>query len=700
MLIINHLRNPRDFVNWKTFAVLLFSIFLISSCTSASSEGTQTIQPTVQQTASPTAVPVAYTDLNGLFEARLASGEWTREEGLISMLQLVSGENTGEGFLEGAQILNQSATGILLQARNYLEVGTDETAKEEIQRLLSAMVPSLDALLLYSAPADAKTGRSAGHSAQIDCRTLLRDGFPADRATQCFQLYEEIVDGFLVRIFFPEDWGTDEARRQYLEATREAVSDSIRAYSRLGLVHRTVYVFFTLLEYSSSGDESDLAYASAELALPSAPITNCMVAVYPSGVLAGTEEGMGFFKQTVAHEMFHCYQYWNYPEASMWVPYEENDWWLEGTADYFSNYVYPTVNGEHMYTPSFDDRSPIYSLIEMDYENVVLFQYLANEIGNAGVLRLIESMPTSAGASQADALSAFPDIEELFHNFGRAYFDRQIADTGGGMVPARPLFETITFNETTRNALGPGVDRFVLQRFRLIFPEEHHFAIEVGFEGAEGMNGVRLGGAGAWEPLDSAEFDQSCGSREMILLMTTSAAEGLYHIVLDVAVEAGPGCDECLIGLWELDNASYEAYWNTTPAGEAEGVTYNGVSGVMWGSFSLEGEAKHGWTDFKISYTQEISGIPDQNVAIILNGTGRAAYSVFGDTLNYSDSVSNFGVEVVMNGRIVGSTGISPEDVGGAFTTGPYRYVCTDLTLQFISVDYPQLNELIFLRAE
>ena len=152
--------------------------------------------------------------------------------------------------------------------------------------------------------------------------------------------------------------------------------------------------------------------------------------------------------------------------------------------------------------------------------------------------------------------------------------------------------------------------------------------------------------------------------------------------------------------MWQLDNASYEAYWNATPAGEAEGVTYNGVSGVMWGSFSIDGEAKHGWTDFKISYTQSISGIPEQDVAIILNGTGRAAYLVFGDTLNYSDSVSNFGVEVVMNGRVVGSTGISPEDVGGSFTTGPYQYVCTEDTLRFISTEFPQLNELIWMRAE
>jgi len=681
------------------FAFFIIAVIL-ASCSFAPDASADGEESTPQITPSPTPVPEEYTGLNDLLEARIASGAWTEEEGLTSMLELVAGETTGEEFLAGAQFTSTAATGLILRAQQYLQSGTDDEAKAAMERLLSALVPSKATLDLYSAPAESSAGRSPGHSAQIDCRALQADGFPEDRATQCFERYEaEVAGGNILTIYFPEEWTFEETRDHFIEETQQAVNDSIRAYDGLGLEHRSITVFFTLLG-SSSDSPGSATYASAELALAGAPITNCEVAVYPAAVGLAFYGGAGPYKQTIAHELFHCYQFWNYHAASREVPYEEADWWVEGTAEYFSNTVYQTVNAEYEYLDSFNSRSPTTSLIAMDYENFIFFQYLGNEIGNAGVLQLIEAMPTTPGASQADALSAFPEIEELFHNFGRAYLDGTIMDTGGGAVPGNPVFNReVRFDESVENVIRP-VSRFILQRTKLIFPEERHFVLEVGSEGAEGMNGVRIGSAGVWEVMSPQEFDVSCGVKEMVVLTTTSAPDAQYHLLLDVTVSTGPICDECLLGMWQLDNASYENYWYATPAGEAEGVTYNGVSGVMWGSFSIDGEAKHGWTDFKISYTQSISGIPEQDVAIILNGTGRAAYLVFGDTLSYSDSVSNFGVEVVMNGRVVGSTGISPEDVGGGFTTGPYQYVCTENTLQFISFEFPQINELIFLRAE
>lgn len=684
----------------KIFAFSIAAVIFITSCSSASNTTPTADHEAPQPTPSPTPVPEEFTGLSQLLEERIARGQWTREEGLVSMLKFVAGETSGEDLLAGAKITSNAATGLILQAQQYLQVGTDEESKAEMQRLLSALVPSKATLDLYSASADGSAGRSPGHSAQIDCRTLQASGFPEDRATQCFERYEaEIGGGYFLTIYFPEEWDFEETRDHFIMETRQAVTDSIRVYDGLGLEHRSITVFFTLLG-SSSDTPRSVTYASAREAVTGDPETDCLIAMYPSSIGLAAYRGAGPYKQTLAHEMFHCYQFWNYHAASRVVSYEEADWWMEGTAEYFGNTVYPTVNAEYEYVDSFDNQSPTTSLIAMAYENFIFFQYLANETGNAGVLRLIEAMPTAAGASQADALSAFPDIEELFHNFGRAYLDRAIMDTGGGVVPGNPVFpREVRFNESVESAIQP-VSRFILQRTKLIFPEERHFVLEVGSEGAEGMNGVRLGSAGAWEVMSPQEFDVSCGVKEMAVLTTTSARDAQYHLLLKVTVSTGPICDECLIGLWELDNASYEAYWNATPAGEAEGVTYNGVSGVQWASFSVEGESKYGWTDFKISYTQEISGIPEQDVAIILNGTGRAEYLVFGDTLSYSDSVSNFGVEVMMNGRIVGSTGISPEDVGGAFTTGPYQYVCSEDTLQFISVEYPQLNVLIWLRAE
>jgi hypothetical protein len=690
--------KSRQYVHRKIFAFSIAAILIISSCSPASEQNDAI--PTSQTTAGPTPIPEEYSGLSNLLEARIASGEWTHEEGLVTILEFIAGETTGEEILAGATITSTTATGLILQAQQYLETGTDEAAKIEMQRLLSALVPSKERLDLYSAPANGSAGRSPGHSAQIDCRALQADGFPVDRATRCFERYEaEVGDGKILYIYFPEEWTLEVIRDHFIEETQQAVVDSIRAYGGLGLEHRSITVFFTLLADPTTEPGSS-TYASAELALAGAPITNCEVAIYPAGAGLAYYSGVGPFKQTIAHEMFHCFQFWNYHAASREVPYGEADWWMEGTAEYFSNTVYPTVNAEYEYLDSFNDRSPTTSLIAMEYENFLFFQHLGNEIGNAGVIRLIEAMPTGSGESQADALSAFPDIEELFHNFGRAYLDGTIMDTGGGVVPGNPGFpREVRFNESVENAI-PAVSRFILQRTKLIFPEERHFLLEVGSEGAEGTNAARIGSAGAWEVMSPQEFDVSCGAKEMVVLTTTSAPDGQYHLLLKVTVSTGPICDECLLGLWQLDNASYEAYWYATPAGEKEGVTYRGVSGTMWASYSFDGLVLNGWTDFKIGYTQEISGIPNQDVAITLNGTGQASYLIFGDTLTYSDSISDYEIVIAMNNRVVGTTGVTPESFGGGLGSVPVRYVCTEDTLQFISADYPQLNELIFLRAE
>ncbi|MEX2161649.1 MAG: hypothetical protein WD751_07000 [Anaerolineales bacterium] len=683
----------------KEFAFLIIAGIAITACGSSPTSPSEIPQ---LPTPSPTPIPetVTYTDLDALFEARLESGAWTEEEGLIAMLELIAGKTTGEDFLAGAQVTTQAATGMLLQAQSYLENGQSEATKAEIQSLLNALVPSQATLDLYSQRAESKARRAPGLAKQIDCRTLQAEGFPEDSATTCFLTHELTIGVHTVKVYFPEGWGDDAMRMSYLTETEQAITDSVRAYTGLGLTHKNLTVFFTLLDYSPTGRATDLWYAASGLARDSDPESDCLAAIYPAGTSAGSSRGMGVYKQILAHELFHCYQFWNWNEAAR-VPPTENKWWMEGTAEYFGNTVYPIANAEYEYIPGFDRQSPSRSLLGMDYENFIFFQYLANEIGDEGVLRLIGSMPTAPGASQADALSAFPEIEDLFQNFGRAYLDGQIMDTGGGAIPVSPQFrDLISFDETFRDAIPP-VDRFILRRFKLTFPEERHYEVEVGSEGAEGRNGVSFGVGGEWVPLESSEFDVGCGTQEWELLVTTSAAEGPYHVILDVTVEEGPTCDECLIGLWELDNASYEAYWNATPAGANENVEYGGVSGTMYAIYDEDGFVTNGWSDFTINYTQSFGGTPpDQDFAIILNGVGTARYSVFGESLTYSESLSDYIIVVTMGGSVVASTGITPDAFGGDFSGTPIRYVCTDEMLQFISAEFPQLNELVYRRGD
>jgi hypothetical protein len=68
------------------------------------------------------------------------------------------------------------------------------------------------------------------------------------------------------------------------------------------------------------------------------------------------------------------------------------------------------------------------------------------------VLSLIQSMPAQGtSADQAFHLAAFPNIEALFHQFGRVYIDTKIADACQAMVPTGWLKASPSGRATTRS---------------------------------------------------------------------------------------------------------------------------------------------------------------------------------------------------------------------------------------------------------
>jgi hypothetical protein len=73
------------------------------------------------------------------------------------------------------------------------------------------------------------------------------------------------------------------------------------------------------------------------------PIVVYLPAIQENEQTKGAPDDFGHFMQTIAHEMFHCYQVWNFPEQAD-DAWSVQDWWGEGTANYFSNVVWPKVN--------------------------------------------------------------------------------------------------------------------------------------------------------------------------------------------------------------------------------------------------------------------------------------------------------------------------------------------------------------------
>jgi len=77
------------------------------------------------------------------------------------------------------------------------------------------------------------------------------------------------------------------------------------------------------------------------------------------------------FKNTIAHEIAHCFQNWNFP-AQMKTGSEH--WWDEGTAMYLASTLYPFATpGQAKMVKEFDKLSATTPLTKLDYHTYVFF---------------------------------------------------------------------------------------------------------------------------------------------------------------------------------------------------------------------------------------------------------------------------------------------------------------------------------------
>jgi len=246
--------------------------------------------------------------------------------------------------------------------------------------------------------------------------------------------------------------------------------------------------------------------------------------VFPLGanVLATSNEEV--YKQLVAHEMFHCFQHQNL----VYHPgdYPANRWWVEGTAEHFSNVVYPDVNAEHRFASAFDAGSVNRSLFDMSYENFIFFQYLSGAASNGAIISLIQDMPGLGDVSAQRAyMAGYAGMGELFHDFAQAYLNGEIMDTSGPPMPVSPILnETEPFESRPGSYEHPIEARsFVIRRVVLNFPERTRHALSED-DGDDLTSVSRLPAPGPWALLPS-QIAAGCQDRQIVYLLTATSAD-------------------------------------------------------------------------------------------------------------------------------------------------------------------------------
>ncbi|MEM8529489.1 MAG: hypothetical protein AAGF95_01520 [Chloroflexota bacterium] len=481
--------------------------------------------------------PTTYVDLLGEY---IDTGKWSLEEGLTQILSVITGEQPLATIPEVATVEIYDLTGLLMIVDGYL-ANTDETeTRNEIERLYRLLAPDLTNIDQYSIPdVNGLNVSIADETANLDeiCRTAWYRGFPqSGDPSECFSL-STVGSAPEIRVYTPVFID----KYQYGQHALDAANISSATYKEYGILDDVVITFSPI-------DRQALAHANRKQRnVDGTTRTYCMVTIHPPAL----EEPKLQFQQIVAHELFHCMQFATYGVYDQIISYKDPlshlravGWWLEGTANYFSNEVYPTVDVEHRWLDDFHAASTQSSLIEMSYETTVFFQFLANEFGSQAIIELLpELLPYEAPTKQDQArvfaeldpqrfgFSLYTSMNDLFHDFGRAYLSRTILDTSGLLVP-NGNFEALYTNEKTitqaPDAMNEAINEFTLERTRVTYTEKKRYDQQVSNNDVEVSFGLLASNETdilGWDGTPETVWSACPRDRIYVVLQTTATVD-------------------------------------------------------------------------------------------------------------------------------------------------------------------------------
>lgn len=552
-----HIVNNQSSLIFTPLVVTAFVIILLSLA-ACSDRSEQDMSPTTQAHAPP---PPEL--LDALWQG-VDDGVWTIEEALIAHLQSLA-DNRDLQELYDKPTETEELTALIATARHYVAIGDDPDARERIRQLLDQLTGSPEILRALSAPEPVNgawlnwpswmdvIGKAYAMSAL--CERAVRNAYPAsvtDIGDPCFHYREHRNRHGTHVLYYPARWTDDrDPRLDYVGYAQQAIDDALDAYNPLGSLEPVDIVF---TEGSMGG-----TYAFVDLGefhLRESDDDYCLIHVLQ---LSYDELSANDFRQAMAHEIFHCFQSWNFPRQTWgdgsglrWQ--NITLWWSEGMAEYFSNVVYPHNDFEWRKIGHFDARSPDTPIHHLSYENFLFFQYLGNRFGNSGVIELLRTLPTSGGRDeQGAALANFRDMQTVLHEFGQSYLDRDIRDTGDERpIPVNP--DPGERHEIDAPEFTIETDPLVVHRVQLVFPGTAPKEVIVEEEGTPGRNQVKEGEEAHWRDLPSQVGTGlsvcQAEEREYQLLMTAAAGGNEKYTVrlnLEDLTEGGE----------DLENAAY-----------------------------------------------------------------------------------------------------------------------------------------------
>ncbi len=656
-------------------------------------------------------------DLLELVLVGVGEGAWTEAEGITLALDGVLGRSDPDPGLDPADVIDLGLTSLVRRGSSLLAEGS--LSSSEVAGLESALLffsPTQELLDSISIPApDDVTGRlSSGVEGLVfrdesdvhgfvatpnrqpagvrmpgvpgviapevdrfgatDAECALFAGMGFDERLDigdglvCY-VYEEIyVAANRLRLYFPEPWLLDATRWPLIADTFAAMEKSAETYADVAPVG-SVNIVFSLTDVPPDSEGRRTAASVGEFE-GEAP---CPVVVFPAGV----GQGSAYYQQTMAHEIFHCVQDRKLPNG------DGDVWWVEGSAEYFGNVVYPRANKEHTRTPFFDEHSLTMNPTQMDYENTVFFQYYANRRGGPpGVWTLLGTL--SAGADGLGTLAEVSGMGDLWQEFVVAFVADAILDPGGGTVGGSTKFN----RRVAVDAVGPvtlEAPRMVATRYVLEFDQEkrfvqnqlptpQHAAIKEGQEGQQQ----------AWSRLPD-EVRSKC-DKSLDYVVVTTSVDGNANFVNEVTQVDTAQCDPCLLGPWQMQTNSFEQYMREVFTSIAGGMELTLViDGNYFFEFDDAGEIIATRDNLKIGMVAGGFAAPSTKIS----GVEIGVYTTDGQSLTIS-GLGGFADVQIGGGGATSSVIMDPNG-------GTASYTCEDDVFTILDSSY---GPLVFDRID
>lgn len=536
-------------------------------------------------------VQVRPADLLEAVAAGVDAGRWSEPEGIVRALEGAVGAAETVPGLAAEDVEEAGLTGLARRAADLAaDPATPEPDRAALIAALRFVTPTQDALDAISAPgpsaspslAPAGAGAAVVRVAAVDldapseggCGEVATRGFSPklDTNDTCYTHVQDVILGHRLRVYHPVGWRDDPARMALVGTTLDGLATSTVVYDELATVG-DVNAVFSLTD----GGAALASQAYFDLA------EACPITIFP----AASTDGDAVYLQTLAHEVFHCVQDRTFKKTS---PYVSHKWWLEGSAEYFSNVVYPTTNDEHSRTGGFDRRSTHEPLSAMAYENTVFFQYLANRWGDQ---RVVDALGHVAdGGGDMSALASLDGMEDLWQDFVVAFAADGVLDTGGGTVGGATMVSSVDEVTGEQQVTGDTAP-FVATRFAFRYRDQMRFVQQHVPEPVHAaVPRARVRDQTAWTALPD-EIRSGCDRPVTYIVVSTTVDRDLTFLA-DVTEAEKAQCDPCLLGPWEMQLATFESYMGNVFAslGDVPQGMAMDISGHYYVEFDAEGNLR------------------------------------------------------------------------------------------------------------